>query len=75
MNKVEIANYQKRRIEQILKTYDPLSTEVKVAVDILRLLGIEIAFNWIGHRGEWFFPTDEDKEAQEDWMIQCTDYD
>lgn len=39
----------------------------------LRLANIYIAWNWVGHRNEVFFVTEEDIENQMDWMEQCRD--
>ena len=34
---------------------------------------IFLEYNWVGHRGEWFFPSYEDALAEEDWCFQCAD--
>lgn len=35
---------------------------------LLEELGIYIEFDWPGHRGEWFFPTNEDNEYYFDYL-------
>ena len=50
--------------------------DFKVAANVagvLRLLDIAPQYGWIGHRNEWFYPTIEDVEMQEDWLFQCED--
>lgn len=42
-------------------------------VRFLDEIGIYIAYDWVGHRGEWFFPTYDDALMQEDWEFQCRD--
>lgn len=59
-------------------TYKKLSRDYWSQLDgarrCLESIGVKIAFNWAGHRGKWFFPTEEDVEMQLDWENQCTDY-
>lgn len=35
---------------------------------LLEEIGIYIEFDWPGHRGEWFFPTNEDNEYYFDYQ-------
>lgn len=35
--------------------------------------GIKVAYGWIGHHNEWFFPTEEEVYLYEDWLVQCSD--
>lgn len=59
-------------------TYKKLSRDywhqLEGARKCLESIGVKVAFNWGGHRGKWFFPTEEDVEMQLDWENQCTDY-
>lgn len=47
--------------------------ERKYFISFLDSIGIYIGYNWIGHRGNYFFITPEDAENQIDWMEQCRD--
>lgn len=47
--------------------------ELNMYRETLENNGILIAFGWVGHRNEYFFPTYEDALAQEDWIFQCRD--
>ena len=49
------------------------SPERSAAIEVLRIAGIKVAYNWVGHRGEYFFPTFEDALMEEDWEFQCAD--
>lgn len=39
----------------------------------LESLGIKVAYGWPGHRGEWFFPTEDEVWMYDDWLVQCSD--
>lgn len=41
--------------------------------EIKEKYNILVECDWIGHRGEWFFPTYEDALAQEDWLFSVAD--
>lgn len=45
--------------------------ELKEAIQLLEMLDIKVAFDWVGHRNKYFFPTYEDALAEEDWLWQC----
>ena len=70
---VELDSHQKYVLTHWLNS-EYISHETKATVmSVLRLLNIEVAYDWVGHRGEYFFPTVEDKMIQEDWLFQCMD--
>lgn len=37
-------------------------------------MGYPVAYDWAGHRGEFFFPTVTDIEMEDDWRYQCDDH-
>jgi hypothetical protein len=80
-------NYTQERKDLAYSYYDKDSTdhtfellshnyfqELKGARLMLESLGAKIAYDWVGHRNKWFFPTEEDVEVQLDWEYQCADY-
>lgn len=40
------------------------------AREVLREIGILVAYDWVGHRDEWFFPTYEDALMEEDRQFE-----
>lgn len=36
--------------------------------------GILLAYDWVGHRNEWFFPTYTDALMMEDWLFDTRGY-
>lgn len=50
-----------------------LQAEKRGMIKLLQLLGLHPVYGWSGHYGEYFFPTQEDCEMQEDWLWQCRD--
>lgn len=40
---------------------------------LLRQSGMMPAYSWIGHRGEYFYPTWMDAEMMQEWRYQCMD--
>ena len=68
---IDLDDFRKKMICKKLNSYS--FGEASKAVAILRVLGIAPAYDWIGHRGEWFYPTVADVEMEEDWRFQCAD--
>lgn len=57
--KDEVANNYRLELKTWIKLYDKLD--------------IYIEYNWVGHRNEFFFATEEDAWFQEDWVYQCAE--
>lgn len=55
------------------KWHEKKQKEHQGAIDILREVGLHPAWNWVGHRDEYIFPSYEDCVVQEDWLWQCMD--
>ena len=68
---IDLDDFRKKMICKKLNSYS--FGEASKAVAILRVLGIAPAYDWIGHRGEQFYPTVADVEMEEDWRFQCED--
>lgn len=75
----QVYNTCKQRIkgvpfdENYLQNLSVAQRELDELYTVLDILGIKIAYDWVGHRKEFFFPTYQDALAQEDWFFQCAD--
>lgn len=70
---IDLDDFRKEMICKKLNSYS--FREASKAVSVLRILGVAPTYGWIGHRGEWFYPTAADVEMEEDWRFQCADWD
>lgn len=55
------------------ETADDYRLQLHTWMNFYERLGIFIEYNWVGHRREFFFATDDDAWFQEDWIWQCAD--
>ncbi len=62
-----------RKIEQLLNSDELSEREKRLCRQVLAWANVPIAYDWINHRGETFFPTYEDCLREEDWEFQCMD--
>ena len=55
------------------KWHETRYTKHQGVIEFLGEIGLHPAWNWIGHRDEYIFPSYEDCVVQEDWLWQCMD--
>lgn len=72
---IKLDDFRKNSICKILNSYERLAPETIAMTKILRTLDICPAYDWIGHRNEWFYPTAIDVEMQEEFVCQSADWD
>lgn len=63
--------------KSIKRTYMKLANEymnkINGIVQYLKHLGIYVAYDWTGHRKEWFFVTEDEADRYDDWLHQLED--
>lgn len=64
---------QKAREEDNKPSFWHLAAEVWGMQEAFWHCGVWLEFDWVGHRGKWFFPTYEDALMQEEWCYSCID--
>lgn len=77
-NNQKIANrlyddYKKTGNEGYLKSFNDVYKSMTGAAEMLSYIDCYVGYDWVGHRGEWFFVEEEDIDNQEDYMFQCKD--
>ena len=62
-----------KQIEELLNGNTISKREKELCLKVLNWANVPIAYDWSGHRGEYFFPTYEQCLMEEDWLFQCAD--
>lgn len=69
--------YDEYLTESTRKTYKKVANEymnkINGIVQYLEYIDIYVAYDWPGHRREWFFVTEYESERYSDWLHQCAD--
>lgn len=61
---------RKAQREDFLKQKE---SELRGAINLLDAVGLHAAYNWLGNKEKYIFPSESDCAMQEDWFYQCED--
>ena len=66
-------DYSRTEQQSKYNFYIMFNQQIKGAKSMLEALDCFVEYDWVGHRGEWFFVEEYDIEAYVDWLYQCAD--